>query len=117
MARDNYRGADRVYAWSFFSQGTTERAASADLFVDQALRWFGDEDPTAGSPWDKGERLARYIRQTRMLLVLDGLEPLQHPPGPQEGRLKDAALQAMLVELAGQQPGLCVISTREKVGD
>jgi hypothetical protein len=117
MARDNYRGAERVYGWSFYSQGTSERAASADLFIDQALRWFGDTDPTQGSPWDKGERLARFIRQTRTLLVLDGLEPLQHPPGPQEGRLKDAALQALLVELAAQQTGLCVISTRERVGD
>jgi tetratricopeptide (TPR) repeat protein len=117
MARDNYRGAERVYAWSFYSQGTSERAASADLFIDQALRWFGDTDPTAGSPWDKGERLAHYIRESRTLLVLDGLEPLQHPPGAQEGRLKDAALQALLVELAAHQPGLCVISTRERVGD
>jgi nucleoside phosphorylase/tetratricopeptide (TPR) repeat protein len=117
MARDNYRGAERVYGWSFYSQGTSERAASADLFIDQALRWFGDTDPTQGSPWDKGERLARVIRQTRTLLILDGLEPLQHPPGPQEGLLKDAALQALLVELAAQQEGLCVISTRERVGD
>lgn len=117
LALENYRGADRVYGWSFFSQGTTERAASADLFIDQALRWFGDEDPTAGSPWDKGERLAGYIRQSRTLLILDGLEPLQHPPGPQEGRLKDAAVQALLVELAAHQPGLCVISTRERIGD
>src|SRR5215216_4863021 len=117
MARDNYRGAERVYGWSFFSQGSTDRAASADLFVDQALRWFGDSDPTAGTPWDKGERLARFIRETRTLLILDGLEPLQHSPGPQEGRLKDAAMQAFLVELAAQQPGLCVISTRERVGD
>lgn len=117
MARDNYRGADRVYGWSFYSQGTSERAASADLFIDQALRWFGDADPTQGSPWDKGERLANFIRQTRTLLILDGLEPLQHPPGPQEGRLKDAALQAMLVELAAHQPVLCVISTRERIGD
>ena len=61
MARDNFRGAERVYGWSFFSQGTAERAASADLFIDQALRWFGDPDPTTGSPWDKGERLARYV--------------------------------------------------------
>jgi tetratricopeptide (TPR) repeat protein len=117
MALDNYRGAERVYGWSFYSQDTSERAASADLFIDQALRWFGDTNPTQGSPWDKGERLANFIRQTRTLLILDGLEPLQHPPGPQEGRLKDAALQAMLVELAAQQVGLCVISTREQVGD
>ena len=117
MARDNYRGAERVLGWSFFSQGTRERAASADVFIDWALRWFGDSDPTAGSPWDKGERLARYIRQSRTLLILDGLEPLQHPPGPQEGRLKEAALQALLVELAAYQSGLCVISTRERIGD
>lgn len=117
MARDNYRGAERVYGWSFFSQGTSERAASADLFIDQALRWFGDPDSTQGSPWDKGERLASLIRQTPTLLILDGLEPLQHPPGSHEGRLKDAAMQALLVELAAHQDGLCVISTRERVGD
>jgi tetratricopeptide (TPR) repeat protein len=117
MALGNYRGAERVFAWSFYSQGTSPRDASADLFIDQALRWFGDEGRTQGSPWRKGERLARLIRQTRTLLVLDGLEPLQHPPGPQEGRLKDAALQTLLVELAAEQPGLCVITTRERVSD
>jgi tetratricopeptide (TPR) repeat protein len=117
MARDNFRGAERLYGWSFFSQGSSERAASADLFIENALRWFGDLDPTIGSPWDKGERLAHYIRQSRTLLILDGIEPLQHPPGPYEGRLKDAAMQALLVELAAQQLGLCVISTRERIGD
>ena len=73
MAPEKYRGAERVYCWSFYSQGTSDRAASADLFIDQALRWFGDSVPTAGSPWDKGERLAGYIRQERTLLILDGL--------------------------------------------
>ena len=29
MALDNYRGAERIYGWSFYSQGTSERAASA----------------------------------------------------------------------------------------
>ena len=117
MARDNYRGAERVYGWSFYSQGTSERAASADLFIDQALRWFGDPDPTSGGPWDKGERLARYVRQSRTLLILDGLEPLQYPPGAQEGRIKDTGMQAFLIELAAQNLGLCVVSTREHLGD
>ncbi|HEV7644785.1 MAG TPA: restriction endonuclease [Pyrinomonadaceae bacterium] len=117
MANADYRGAELVYGWSFYSQGTSERVASADLFIDQALRWFGDPDPTFGTPWDKGERLAGLIRQTRTLLILDGIEPLQFPPGAHEGRLKDNALQALLVELAAGQPGLCVISTRERIGD
>jgi hypothetical protein len=118
MAKENFRGAERVYAWSFYSQGTSdERAASADLFIDAALRWFGDDDPIRGSPWDKGERLANLVRRSRTLLVLDGLEPLQYPPGPQEGKLKDQAMQALLRELAAQQRGLCVITTRAKISD
>ena len=117
MAPNNYRNAVKVYAWSFYSQGTNEQAVSADLFIDQALRWFGDTDPTQGSPWEKGERLASLVRQTRTLLILDGLEPLQQPPGYHEGRVKDAALQALIVGLAAYNPGLCIISTRERVTD
>jgi hypothetical protein len=50
-------------------------------------------------------------------LVLDGLEPLQHPPGPMEGQLKDSGLSALLKGLAAQNAGLCVVTTREKVDD
>jgi hypothetical protein len=117
LAREHYRRAKRVYGWSFYSQGTRETAASADQFIDAALRWFGDPDPTAGSPWDKGERLARLVRQARTLLLLDGLEPLQYPPGPDGGRLKDPALAALLRELAAANPGLCVITTRQRLTD
>ena len=78
MAADNYRGAERVFGWSFYSQGAAEgRQVSADQFIAAALEWFGDEDPTKGSPWDKGERLAELIKRQRTLLILDELEPLQ----------------------------------------
>ena len=119
MARDNYRGAKKVYAWSFYRQGTSEQGASADQFIDAALRWFGDTNPTEGSPWDKGERLARLIKRQRTLLILDGLEPLQYPPGrgQQEGALKDQSMQALLRELAALNPGLCVITSRLPVAD
>lgn len=111
MARDDYRGAERVYAWSFYRQGTSEQGVSADQFIDAALRWFGDADPTAGTPWDKGERLARLIKKQRTLLLLDGLEPLQFPPGrgQQEGALKEHTMQTLLRELAAHNPGLCVM--------
>jgi hypothetical protein len=49
--------------------------------------------------------------------VLDGLEPLQNPPGPQEGRLRDPALQALLRELAAFNQGVCVITTRTPIAD
>ena len=115
MQRDGWRGAERVYGWSFYSQGTTDRMTSADEFVSAALRWFGDADPNAGSPWDKGERLAGLVRERRTLLVLDGVEPLQWGPGAEEGKIKDPALATLVHELGKENPGLCVITSRLKV--
>ena len=65
-----------------------------------------------GTAWEKGERLAKLVAHRRTLLVLDGLEPLQNPPGPQEGRVREPSLQALLRELAAFNTGLCVITTR-----
>ncbi|MCH7539264.1 MAG: ATP-binding protein [Proteobacteria bacterium] len=117
MGKEHYRGATRVLGWSFFSQGTRETEASADEFIAKALEWFGDADPTKGSPWDKGERLAGLVKQEPTLLILDGLEPLQNPPGADEGRLKDPTLAVLVRELAAANPGLCVITTRHRVAD
>jgi tetratricopeptide (TPR) repeat protein len=118
MGQDNYRGAERVFGWSFYSQGAAEgRQVSADLFIATALDWFGDPDPTKGSPWDKGERLAELVKQRRTLLVLDGLEPLQNPPPVETGRIKDPGLCCLLRELAHHNPGLVVVTTRLAVED
>ena len=86
-------------------------------FLDAALNWFGDPESSLGTAWEKGERLAKLVAHRRTLLVLDGLEPLQNPPGPQEGRLREPSLQALLRELAAFNTGLCVITTRTAVAD
>jgi tetratricopeptide (TPR) repeat protein len=118
MGRDDYRGAERVFGWSFYSQGAAEgRQVSADLFIAAALAWFGDPDPNQGSAWDKGERLAELVKQRRTLLVLDGLEPLQNPPPVDTGCIKDPGLCCLLRELARHNPGLVVITTRLPVED
>jgi hypothetical protein len=119
MAADGWRGATRVLDWSFYSQGTEDRVTSAEPFIDYALRFFGDPKPEAGSLHDRGARLAGLIRKERTLLVLDGIEPLQYPPGRPEvaGRLKDPGLAALLKGLAAANPGLCVITTRERIAD
>ncbi|MDX6463982.1 MAG: eukaryotic-like serine/threonine-protein kinase, partial [Acidobacteriaceae bacterium] len=87
IATDHYRSAELVFGWSFYRQGSSGETSSADEFLNAALAWFGDPDPRLGTAWEKGERLAKLIAHRRTLLVLDGLEPLQKPPGPQEGRL------------------------------
>ena len=117
MAAEDYRSAQLVFGWSFYRQGTSGGTSSADEFLDAALAWFGDPDPRIGTAWEKGERLAKLVAHRRTLLVLDGLEPLQNPPGPQEGRLREPSLQALLRELAAFNTGLCVITTRLPVAD
>jgi NACHT domain len=117
MAAEQYRSAQLVFGWSFYRQGTSGDTSSADEFLDAALTWFGDPDPRLGTAWEKGERLAKLVGHRRTLLVLDGLEPLQNPPGGQEGRLRAPSLQALLRELAAFNMGLCVITTRMPVAD
>ena len=117
MAAKRYRTAELVFGWSFYRQGTSGGASSGDEFISSALTWFGDPDPRIGTAWEKGERLAKLMAHRRTLLVLDGLEPLQNPPGQQEGRLREPSLQALLRELAAFNKGLCVITTRTPVAD
>jgi tRNA A-37 threonylcarbamoyl transferase component Bud32 len=117
MAADHYRAAELVFGWSFYRQGGSRETSSADKFLEAALTWFGDPNSWLGTAWEKGERLAKLVAQRRTLLVLDGLEPLQNPPGPQEGHIREPALQALLRELAAFNTGLCVITTRLPVAD
>jgi tetratricopeptide (TPR) repeat protein len=123
MQGSNYCNARNVYGWSFYSQGAEEgKHASADEFMQEILTWFGDPDPGEGSAMEKGRRLANLVRQEPALLIMDGLEPLQYPPGEVhgfDGGLKDQGLKTFLKELAGggEQQGLCVITSREPVTD
>ena len=117
MAAEQYRSAQLVFGWSFYRQGTSGDTSSADEFLNAALTWFGDPDPRLGTAWERGERLAKLVGHRRTLLVLDGLEPLQNPPGAQEGRLREPSLQALLRELAAFNKGLCMITTRTPVAD
>ena len=118
MKEDDYRGAEEVYGWSFHTKrDKDDKIVSADLFITSALRWFGDPDPERGGPWDKGIRLAELIRYRKILLILDGIEYLQNPPGMDGGYINDLSLQCFIRELANYNKGLCVISTRLAVED
>lgn len=119
LAARDFDGAD-YFDWSFYSQGTREQGgASGETFINAALQFFGDPELAASpaSPWDKGARLAQLVAERRALLILDGLEPLQHPPGPLAGQLKDPGVLTLLKGLAQRNPGLCVVTTRESVSE
>ncbi|HEY6874568.1 MAG TPA: hypothetical protein VI298_17750 [Geobacteraceae bacterium] len=119
-AAADWPGMERVFDWSFYSMGTREQGdASSDSFIKAALIFFGDREmaESAASAWDKGARLAALVAERPTLLVLDGLEPLQYPPGQQTGKLKDPAVETLLRGLARYNPGLCVVTTRESIAD
>lgn len=124
LAADDWPGCDAVFAWSFYSQGTREQlAASSDLFLKEALIFFGDDADkefagSAAGAFEKGQRLARIVGQRRSLLILDGLEPLQYAPtSPTPGELKDQGIAALLKGLATNSQGLCVVTTRYSLPD
>ncbi len=110
---DNAMGINAVIAWSFYSQGASEdKQVSSRLFLDHALTKLNSPRTDFSSEEDRGEYLAELLRQHRCLLILDGLEPLQHASAANRGELKDRALRQMLKNLALDNQGLCVITTR-----
>jgi TIR domain len=156
LEEGGWRGAERVFVWSFYSQGTdANRQGDADPFYIAALTFFGYEREVAEeearkqagrkptqreielaqlalirrelpSPAEKGRELARLVRQHRTLLFLDGMEPLQYPAGRTggghrdtgvSGALKDKGMTVLLRELAMDNPGLAIVTTRIKLKD
>ncbi len=119
LAHQDWPGCDAAFAWSFYSQGSRDQAAvSSDLFLAEALKFFGDAAMAASAQgaFDKGRRLAQLVGERRALLVLDGLEPLQYPPGPPlDGKLKDEGVAELLKGLAASSRGLCVVTTRYSI--
>src|SRR5208282_3000347 len=95
-----------------------ERATSADKFLNWALAKLKATVATTSAS-AKGEAIAEALMARRALLVLDGVEPLQHGPGPQAGQLKDQGLRALLRRFAVSPPGrsLIVLTSRVAVAD
>ncbi len=115
LAKKNHCGIKRYFAWSFYNQGTG-RKGDADLFLKEALVFFGDPVLAASNvgAWKKGERLYELIVNYRSLLILDGLEPLQDE---KTGELRDDGLNALVRGLAAHNPGLCLITTRRHLSE
>jgi len=117
----DYKGAKRVLAWSFYSQGSHETANSSAPFFEAALPFFGHEGEMPKDEVEKGRALAERLLHQPFLLILDGMEPLQHPPHIQGGEIADSALKELLrcVRLYGFEKNgaksLILISSRQPV--
>ena len=113
MAIDHYRSAELVFGWSFYRQGSSGDASFPRMnFLMRPSPGLEIQIHGSERHGRKAKNWRSFVARRRTLLVLDGLEPLQNPPGPQEGRVREPALQALLRELAAFNRGLCVITTR-----
>jgi hypothetical protein len=123
MQKNNDHGARAIYSHSFYHQGAIqdpeikEGRTTGEDFLVSALEWFGDTDTSFGTAIHMAERLAALMQSRRTLLILDGLEPLQHQVDEFRGKLRDLSIQNLLRELARTNSGLCVITTRIPVVD
>jgi hypothetical protein len=109
-------GASRIYGWSAYSQGSGEqKRADADSFISKALGDFGWQGDLSKDPVERGRALAKLIQKERVLLLLDGLEPLQDAPNVNRGKFKDRGLAELVKQLAGHNPGLLILTTRQEV--
>ncbi len=111
--------SESFFIWSFYSQGASEdKQTSATLFFNRALALLDPSKTVADfahEPEKLGTHLADLLRAQNCLLVLDGLEPMQHASSAMRGELKDRALRTLLKSLASHHSSLCIITTRIKV--
>lgn len=120
LQANGYGGAEAVLGWSFYSQGSKDRMTSAEPFLNWAVAELGLR-PAGNDATSKAKAIAQAMADRRMLLVLDGVEPLQDPPGPTYGRLRDTGLRTLLRRVAAQPAGgsgsLIVLTSRAPVTD
>jgi tetratricopeptide (TPR) repeat protein len=113
----HYHGVQRVFAWSFYSQGSHHTQTSSVPVFQVALPFFGWTGEMPKDDVAKGRALAKCLQPQSFILILDGLEPLQHPTHILDGELKDTALQAFFEEVRlyglAQSLSLILISSRQ----
>jgi tetratricopeptide (TPR) repeat protein len=99
---------DGVFFWSFY------RGKDADLCLRQLL---ADVISAAVLPEVSAsycvDRLLQLLRCRKWVVILDGVEVVQHESGPWFGRLTHPELSRLLEELASEpMPGVVVVTTR-----
>jgi len=118
FAPEDRLDCDGYLDFSFYQQGASNYSGSSESFFSHAAAHL-KLDIEELSLRQKAEAVAEQLAQGRWLLILDGLEPLQQPPGSGDaGRLRDEGIRTLLECLTQRQfPGLCLLTSRERVLD
>ncbi len=113
-----YKGAKKVFGWSFYSQGSHQTATNSTPFYEAIFPFFGWKGNLPTSEDAKALELASLLNQQRSLLVLDGIEPLQNNPEIQHGWVADTGLKQLLLHIGRnglEKGGLILVSSRQPI--
>ena len=111
-----YAGAERIFTWSFYSQGSKGQITSSEGFFSDLLRSFGEKSEDYDS-LSRADKALELVSKETMILVLDGVEPLQNLPGHTDaGRFHDRTMGDFINRLAGQPwPSLVIVTSRQRL--
>ncbi len=103
-----------IFGWSFYSQGTQQdRQTSSDPFFAEIIPFFSIKIPEGATVYARAEAIAQRLREEKVLLILDGLEPLQESTG----EVRDSPMKALLHELRTRNKGMVLCTTRVQMKD
>jgi len=113
-----------IYAWPFYDMERHKTTTSSDFFI-HAFEHFGDipEQKFINVEDDKAYLLLDKLKSNKTILVLDGLEVLQHTLDENRGqlKLKDRALHTFLQSIStlcrDQANRLVIITSRLPILD
>jgi nucleoside phosphorylase/AAA+ ATPase superfamily predicted ATPase len=107
----------KIFAWSFYNQGANDDSQTSSIpFFNEAFKFFNYQGENIIDEQQRGRELATLIKTQNTILILDGLEPLQHSPQADNGSLKDLAIHAFLTRILNEpinDNSLILISTRQ----
>jgi hypothetical protein len=116
--KPDYGGAKMIFGWSFYSQGSHDTQNSSAPFFQEAFRFFNYDKQLPKDEVEKGRELAKCLREKPSVLILDGMEPLQHPVKILNGEIRDTALKELLrcvIRYGLSDKSLVVISSRQPI--
>jgi tetratricopeptide (TPR) repeat protein len=117
LKQTHYGGIQRVFAWSFYSQGSHQNTfSSSQDFFTHALPFFGFDKDLPQDDVEKARALAQCLTQQAGLLLLDGLEPMQHPVD-QHGEMADVGMKEFFLQLHHHRhaQSFVLISSRQAI--
>lgn len=121
LAADGHAPVTRAFVWSFYRQGfQADSMQPMWQFRDALSRTLDAPVADTASPQEKISALLAAMRTEPTLLVLDGVEAMLHPAGPEAGRLRDDVLPGILRGIVRGEAGakaFCLLTTRMAVAD